>query len=229
MNTSLGNTLGNYVSLRVTARLMGFTARAVVEGDDALISVPPGTDPERYRTIMRSMGFNVKIDTFSSPGSAGYCSMYWDSDLNTTIKLNTRLPDICWCSPSALHHSTRQELLNSRLASLSYQCRDIPCLWKFFDGHRATDRLNQYDRSCVMGATDFRTYTEFYGLVGTEPTMAKRAAYASMCGLSVSDQMTIESQNHTLAETIALMYSLSTDTTFAASQYELQVQRHPQG
>lgn len=229
MNTSLGNTLVNYVSLRVAAQLSGYDVRAVVEGDDALIAVPADADPEIFRNHMTSMGFNIKIDQYITPGSAGFCSMYWTQANDLVINLIDRLPDLFWADRSSISICGRTNLLNAKLASLSYEAPQTPVLYQYFTEDSVETTLNLYELECLSRETDVvalhNSYT-FHGQCGFEPTMEYRQYYADITGLQVIDQLTIESLNATLQQKVEMMYLAASKTDFARRQYLEQVERH---
>lgn len=82
MNTSLGNTITNYLSISTAMDFCNCPDwAAVVEGDDALLRVPGDFDSQLYIYHMERMGFNCRVEKEGlRPGMMGYCSMYWNDD-----------------------------------------------------------------------------------------------------------------------------------------------------
>lgn len=80
MNTSLGNTVNNW--LMITTSLLYVKAdpnRFVCEGDDCLVAVPKGKEEAFLQTIQR-FGMRLKEDRYERPGDAGFCHQWWDPD-----------------------------------------------------------------------------------------------------------------------------------------------------
>lgn len=222
MNTSLGNSIMNYASIMATAKYLKYNVSAVVEGDDALIGVPANATKEEYSRVMSMMGFNIKIDEYQFAGDAGYCSMYWDRDMNVAVKLTDRLPDICWTNPQSLLVCTREELLMAKLASLSVECPYLPGLWKMFVGGVVRSPLNLYEVEMLTATAADKCY-EYHGRPGREPTLQERANYQMCTHFDIGDQFIIERISEDISSAITHMYRACGDTTFASEQYTMQV------
>lgn len=114
-NTSMGNTLVNYLSIKAVAEQLGCKVDCVVEGDDALIGITPRVEPEEFKAAMGRFGFNIKIEEYDDPGRAGFCSIYWDEDAVLYKPLKKRLQKMMWGKPDTALHP--KELLNAKVAS----------------------------------------------------------------------------------------------------------------
>lgn len=222
MNTSLGNSIMNYASIMAAAEYLGYQVTAVVEGDDALIGVPAEASKVEYARVMAMMGFNIKIDEYIFAGDAGYCSMYWDHDLNVAVKLTDRLPDVCWTNPQSLLVCTREELLMAKLAALSVECPYLPGMWMLFNDTAVNSPLNQYEVE-MLGATVGDKCYSYHGRQGREPTLQERVNYQMCTHFDVGDQFLVESLAGNVEEAITYMYEACCDTTFAREQYIRQV------
>lgn len=72
--TSLGNTLINYVLLK----LYDQNLKVLVEGDDSLFASKTPVDMRKLEEFMQSYGFEIKIEAYPSPGDAGFCGLFFD-------------------------------------------------------------------------------------------------------------------------------------------------------
>jgi hypothetical protein len=223
MNTSLGNTISNYLSIQVAARMLHVEVKCVVEGDDALIQVPDDLSKDNYQRIMERMGFNIKIDEFSSPNEAGFCHLHWDADGQPIQEVIPRLPDLFWGDNKSLTHMSREELLQAKLTSLAYDDNTCPCLWKFFTGGERRMDLDLYHAEKYHAKVSGDKYS-IQSEAGCAPSHQHRMMFAQINGLSVEDQLIIEEMNLDLCQTIELMYLNSRDPSFAYEMYCLQVE-----
>ncbi len=223
MNTSLGNTISNYLSIQVAARYLGCSVKCVVEGDDALIEVPQDLSKADYQRCMERMGFNIKIDEYTSPSEAGFCHLHWDDNGRPVQEVVPRLPDLFWGDNKSLTYLTHSELLAAKLASLANDDPCTPCLWKFFKDGEVSQIGDLYHME-KLGAHVSGHLITFRGVSGECPDNVHRDAFALINHLSVADQLMIESQNLTLEETVDAMYRNATDVRFAENMCYLQVQ-----
>jgi hypothetical protein len=232
MNTSLGNSILNYVSIMVAADTMNVKVDCVVEGDDALIVGPSGMDLEEYQMVMRRMGFNVKLDQVESLGSAGYCSSRWTSDLLPMPDARSFLPDLFWTDPTSLKTMSREELLSAKVMSYAYECPYMPVMYKVYQKYLMSygkSRLNQYEVSEMSRMFAVKSEKDYYVISGKiivrEPTIEERDRFNELYHLDVPTQLALEScidtdQASCLEEFFAL---LGGNVDFARDQYVRQV------
>lgn len=125
-NTSLGNTFVNLCSIDAVCNKLGVKYDCVVEGDDALIGVTPAIDPKVYAEEFTKLGFNIKIDVAEKPGSAGFCSLYWDDMLRPYRSVNKIFSRLLWGrNTTAL---TPRQLLQAKVCSAYEESPHDPIL-----------------------------------------------------------------------------------------------------
>lgn len=192
MNTSLGNTITNLVSIYSACEILGVhEPRCVVEGDDAMVSVPRGVDPDRYVEVMRSMGYNIKMEAFDvAPGMGGYCSMYWLGEAYVVDPLKTLL---CW--PVGGAHGSAEDQLACKAISLATSCPGVPIchgLAAHYLKPRGVMKFNAYERdeleregAVVDLVGDCMVVTASVHLA--EPSESSFALMAELLGCSAED------------------------------------------
>lgn len=81
MNTSLGNSITNYVFIKMIMAQFNVTGNFFIEGDDGLICLHQPLDVHQVERFAIENGFRLKIAQVDTPGSAGFLSTYWDQDM----------------------------------------------------------------------------------------------------------------------------------------------------
>lgn len=229
MNTSLGNTLLNYISIMVAAELQGQSCECVVEGDDALISIPDTADHEQYTRDMRSLGFNVKLDVVPCPGKAGYCSMKWDANGTVIPDPSSFVADFFWTRESSLSTITREDLLAAKCLSYMAMCPDMPVMWKIYEKYAKKSfkaQLNQYEieeyanfSTITVGETEYQIDHE----VGPfEPLEETRHLFADLYQMPVYAQLIVERliDANMLQEALEDFYAIVCPSGKARLRYE---------
>lgn len=117
MNTSLGNSITNYVFIRMLMSHFGSSGNFYIEGDDGLLCFQQELDVDLVREFAVQNGFNLKIDRVKSPGTAGFLSTYWNTDNQCyKLPLGKYLTAAAWMNPHS--RVPPKELLVARLGSM---------------------------------------------------------------------------------------------------------------
>jgi hypothetical protein len=199
MNTSLGNSIVNYVSIKLAAATMNVAVDCVIEGDDALIVGPVDMDLTRYQRVMHDMGFVVKVDAVESLGAAGYCSSRWTADMMPMPDVRSFLPDLFWTDPTSLRNMSRADLLSAKILSYAHECPYMPVMYKVYSNYvqqLSRARLNAYE--VEVFSREFEVYPEFdhYVILGNvqirAPTNAERMRYNELYHVDVVTQLALE-------------------------------------
>lgn len=197
MNTSLGNTITNYLSISTA---MSFCRcddwRAVVEGDDALLRVPADFDSSEYIHHMQRMGFNCRIENEGmNPGLMGYCSMYWNSDFELISDPINTLVTFPIVSP----HLPVRNALNLKSLSYAVTSPGEPIIWALcaaFTGLGVTNyNAYLYDElireKCNVVLDGPRMWVEGNTPI-VPPSQRQRDLFEQMYGISPQLQLEIE-------------------------------------
>lgn len=73
-NTSLGNSINNYVCLKAALMVCGVSeAPVVVEGDDAIVAYPDDLDLELFISTLQSFGLILKYSIKDNVQFSGFC------------------------------------------------------------------------------------------------------------------------------------------------------------
>lgn len=222
MNTSLGNSIVNLVSIHVVARKLGFIPKCIVEGDDALIAVPDHITKEDFQMQMHTLGFNIKIDEYPHPGQAGFCGLWWTRGEHV-VNVMPMLPDLFWTQPSALKDCTEEDLLYAKLNSFAAADPSMPGLWPYFKTRNVTCHLNQYEAESMGASPGARTFT-MVTTKGIEPTWEHRLAYYEKTGFTLTDQIYAENLG-SLSLAVDHMLAFSQQRAMTASEYTDGVNR----
>ena len=117
MNTSLGNSITNYVFIRMIMERFNITGNFFIEGDDGLLCFEQPLNTQQVADFATENGFNLKINEVAQPGDAGFLSTCWTQELMLFKKpLGKYLAGSAWKLPQSVLSS--EELMVSRLASM---------------------------------------------------------------------------------------------------------------
>lgn len=149
MNTSCGNTLYNLMALMYSSHKCGFHSYPIVEGDDSMICIPPDLDVNLFVSYLEQCGLVVKYEIYSEPGSAGYCSSFWEGDNSRpTVKLGDSLLNITYANKSMVDRFGHFSMLEAKLTSYLIQYPHNPVfieLAKFLNiRSHVIERFNSY-------------------------------------------------------------------------------------
>jgi len=81
-NTSLGNSITNYVFIKMLERATNNSFKFCIEGDDGLIVAEKPLDEDFCHKYAEKNGFSLKMDKQESINTAGFLSMSWDDECN---------------------------------------------------------------------------------------------------------------------------------------------------
>jgi hypothetical protein len=81
-NTSLGNSITNYVFIKMLEHATNNSFKFNIEGDDGLIVAEKPLDEQFCHEYAERNGFSLKMDKRESINTAGYLSMSWDEQYN---------------------------------------------------------------------------------------------------------------------------------------------------
>lgn len=79
-NTSLGNSINNFVFIKLLERHYGAHFKFLVEGDDCVINSDTQLDLEDVKVFALKNGFDIKIDQVDHYCKSGFLSMQWNCD-----------------------------------------------------------------------------------------------------------------------------------------------------
>lgn len=233
MNTSLGNTIANYVSLQVAAKLQHESITCVVEGDDSLFRASKSFDVARFQSTMVKMGFSVKIDEVDSPSKAGYCSSKWTASQKPVPDPTKFIPNMLWSSPSSIKTYGRTNILASKLASYATECPNMPIVWKMYRESTRTNftaTLNQYELEYYKNfAVVIERHHDYevtvFANLWQEPTLELRTEFCELYGLSIAEQLGLELMyDNYPGETLCKLYELlGGDVDFTSNVYHKSV------
>lgn len=124
MNTSLGNTVNNW--LMITTALLYIKAdpsKFVCEGDDCLVCVPSDS-VDQFLSVITKFGMRLKESRYSRPGDAGFCHQWWDPDHVIFTDVRHRLRQLAYSQSGR----DPQGQLNARGLSLYAEYSQCPIL-----------------------------------------------------------------------------------------------------
>lgn len=155
MSTSLSNGFTNLMIMKFVLHKFGVTdVRLVVEGDDALISVPDGVELPTVSDFAK-LGLKVKLEVHDRLETASFCGLVFDpvdliniTDPVETILEMTMLTEKCW----NMKPSKKMAYLKSKALSAKYQYDGCPMIDAFASWIlRCTAR---YDARVALRNTD---------------------------------------------------------------------------
>lgn len=117
MNTSLGNSITNYVFIKMIMSRFNVTGNFFIEGDDGLICLQDPLNVAAVEQYAIENGFKLKIQQVARPGDAGFLSTYWDEEgIPFKYPLGKYLAGSAWMPTQ--HPMDRKTLLLARLSSM---------------------------------------------------------------------------------------------------------------
>lgn len=210
--TSLCNTIRNKLLMDAVAMYLGVEYRGVFEGDDSLTRWPLDVSKEQIVHALGLIGVKAEINEVSELGEAGYCSMYWDSNLDVVIEPSK----VCATFPFtqsvlAANPINVKPLLAAKAMSLIYRAPGCPVTSalgkKFISAIGIAETRNDYERRWFR---QFSTEVEQrrgqasrrkvlavafnrWDLV-REPTIEQRILFQKLFGIDIRHQELIEEQ-----------------------------------
>lgn len=79
-NTSLGNSINNYIFIKMVEHQFGATFRFLVEGDDCVINSDIKLNVDEVKDYALENGFDLKMDEVGHYNQSGFLSMRWNND-----------------------------------------------------------------------------------------------------------------------------------------------------
>lgn len=209
MNTSLGNTITNVISIETCAHYLGLPEGSysyVCEGDDALLRLPRSVFynkddqyVDQWSPIMRNLGFNIKIENLGMPlGRAGYCSTYWDEDCNIVINPIKALMTFYIGN----NHMPVEEQLRMKALNYAVSCPGEPILTALSAAYLNRTQCARMSWSSFYyeeRGDSWHLKVDHNGDLITTwspkitwPNLAQRQFFEDMYGVSVEEQLRIE-------------------------------------
>lgn len=127
--TSLGNGISNLLVLAYLSKIHNFDYVAVVEGDDALAVITRGSAPTR--AMYEDLGFDVKLDRYTSLSEASFCGLVFDMDAKHVLTDPRRhLAEVSVADPKyfCVRPHKRHQLLRAKGYSYVYCYGGCPIL-----------------------------------------------------------------------------------------------------
>lgn len=131
MNTSLGNSITNYIFIKMVMREFNVSGNFFIEGDDGLICLQEELDIAAVQKYAVANGFNLKMDKVESPREAGFLSTKWDDNGPFEYPLGPYLSNSMWTTITGMPHD---ELLLARLSSMIEQNPNNWLIYKLYKG-----------------------------------------------------------------------------------------------
>lgn len=184
MITSLGNGFSNLMLVKFLCAEQGFDVSGFVEGDDGLFATRATLTKEAYQ----SLGFTIKMEKVSNPCAASFCGLIFGEDGQIIRDPRRFLMKFGW-TQSFINAGPKimNELLKAKALSCAYESPHCPIVGVI--ARVALDRTKQfqarYTDQHVRAPTDY-VVPEF------APTLATRALFSEMYGISVELQLLCE-------------------------------------
>jgi len=156
MCTSLGNGFTNLMLIKYIFSHQNIDIDCLVEGDDGLISLPPGINPPSV-SLLGELGLKLKMELVPTLETASFCGNVFDlKDMLIVTDPIVELASFGWTTGRYAKSSQKRllELLRSKSLSLMYQYKGNPILaslakygLRMTEGIRARPHLmNEYER-----------------------------------------------------------------------------------
>lgn len=157
--TSLSNTIRNKLMMDAVSFYLNVPYKGVFEGDDSLTSWPHSVQKEQITDALGRLGVVAEIDQVMHPGQGGYCSMYWNRNLELMIEPVKMLANFPISrSQLSLSSKNHEALLSAKAMSLAYRAPGCPICCALVDSYITEygllDNHNQWVRD------RFRTFTK---------------------------------------------------------------------
>lgn len=195
-DTSLGNTLTNYMLTQfVMFKLKVTDYDNLFEGDDGLIGYNGQLDVEAYKTFMKYLGFQLKIEQHESRLKCPFLSMYYGTYASWYSDLNDHVSRLSKSQKAFQRPEIANDLFYSKHLSAWYESRNSPVLGKLcYEYIKKKHRVvldngadNVYNRERIRHAKEWREnrYTN-------DIKMITREEYAMTTGIDVQTQLWLE-------------------------------------
>lgn len=192
MNTSVGNGISNYLFMLFACKKAGLNIlNMIVEGDDGLVEV----DGEICPKIFEDMGLEIKMEK-TKPSIASFCGCVFDAKTRHNFGHPLEaLAKFSWTPKKALGYNARRlrELMVAKAYSLCAEFPGVPIIWVVCDLVLSNNPSVKYCRAIKYldrwKASNMRLTDEV-----KRPSADDRAFFQELTGITVGEQVEIESQ-----------------------------------
>lgn len=188
MNTSLGNGFTNLMIAMFLCQVQhAHCFDAVIEGDDALIVTDATLNAQMYERL----GFTIKLERVSDPCSASFCGLIFTRD-RETIKDPVRfMQHFGWTeSYMTARVSKHMQLLHAKALSSLHELPQCPLIGAVC---RYALKISANYPALFTDQYKKRLYDKPWVATILNPTLATRTLFASKFGVSIADQLRMES------------------------------------
>jgi hypothetical protein len=218
MCTSSANGLSNYLIVKFLAHKNKCSVTGVVEGDDGLFKFNPKPGGRVLCTEdFVQLGFRIKLEMVPDLCEASFCGLVFDPRdcINVVDPVDT-LVDFGWTTRRYVHASmsTKKALLRSRALSMAHQYAGCPVLQSFahyvlrctsgVNVGRIVKNMDWWERNQFDEVMKAGKIWKTVRPVGS----ATRYLVSRRYGLSIADQMRIESYFDGCNELLPIPYHL---------------------
>lgn len=210
MFTSFLNGWLNETITEFAAERSGTEAIGVFEGDDGLFRTEKPIDVSIYDKL----GFRIKLDRFDRIEKASFCGLVFETDTKTIMRNPIDcLVTLGWVGKRYTHskQSTLKSLLRCKALSMAYEYNGCPIITELAkyalrvtrgtDIRKAMKNMDVYQRERLAQAVENKIHAR-------APTIASRVLVEQLYGITITQQLRIESQLAALNEIRPLDFSL---------------------
>lgn len=206
--TSLSNTIRNKLLMDSVAQLIGVginNYRGVFEGDDSLTAWPEGVTQAQIERALGKLGVAAELAKVDDIGKAGYCSMYWNENLELVCDPVKVLATFPFSNSQLARPANYSALLAAKAMSLAFRSPGCPIVSavvrRYLSGHGLMETRNEYERRWFRNFTrvertsrhrkGMKVFFTRWDLV-REPTSAQRQLFYEIFGIDPVDQKLAE-------------------------------------
>lgn len=195
-DTSLGNTLTNYMLTQFVMHKLGKTDYDnLFEGDDGLIGYNGRLNVEAYATFLKYLGFQIKIEQYDERLKCPFLSMYYGTYASWYTDLHGHIAGMTKSQKAFQRPKLSEDLFYSKHLSAWYESRNSPVIGKLSYDYIKTKRNvvldngtdNVYMRERLKQAQEWRE-TRYENNI-RELT---RIEYEKTTGIDIQTQLWLE-------------------------------------
>lgn len=207
--TSLSNSIRNKLFMDVVALDNGLRIDdyvGVYEGDDSLTGWPRQITQDRIERSLAKIGVAAEIAEYENVGEAGYCSTYWNANMELVyepIKALARFPFTS--SQLAASKANYAPLLAAKAMSMAYRAPGCPIVAavvrRYISSTGYMETRNEWERRWFLQFAHTRAINKRSRVLNVcfdrwdlvrEPTQTQRAFFEKIFGISVPNQIAAE-------------------------------------
>lgn len=198
--TSIGNGFSNLMLWLFWAHITGKRVCGYVEGDDGLFAVTsdkPNPEPqfEDPRDLFACLGFDVKAIWLDSPLDASFCGVLCSDDLQIIRDPRLTINKFAWSLSNPLANEKMcARLLRAKGLSLAYELPHCPVLRTLAEWALRTTKGSKAFFEDKWKATATYVSAVSKGPPQFAPTQSTRSKFETLYGVSVQQQLDIESR-----------------------------------